>query len=175
MPDKDDARNEDLGEIQRLRAELAAMRKDRDHWKANHDHRVEAVRALSERPDLPFERVSAYRAYVALQEQCAALAEDRDEWKASAQSFAEFFRRNLLGEPVSLYPCGFKKLFQLVVVAGAELAQGLQEGEPVSEAQRETAMRLVGYARDMASLLAKEPLYPCREKVRAAAAGSVSQ
>lgn len=34
------------------------------HWKANHANRVEAARVLIERPDMPLERVDAYRKYL---------------------------------------------------------------------------------------------------------------
>ena len=61
--------------------QLAALEKERDHWKANHDNRVEAVRLLIDRPDLPLERVKAYQAHIALQAKIteqAALIEKMD-------------------------------------------------------------------------------------------------
>ncbi len=62
-------------------------------------------------------------------------------------------------EPISLYPCGFKELRRLVIKNGAYLAQGMCEGEPVTESIRSAAMVLIGYAKDMSILLAKQPLY----------------
>ena len=62
-------------------------------------------------------------------------------------------------EPVSLYPCGFKELNSLVIKNGAYLARGMYEGEPVTESIRSAAMVLIGYAKDMSILLAKQPLY----------------
>lgn len=58
-------------EIERLRAEV-------QHWKANHDNRVEAARVLIERNDLPFDRVPAYKHYLHLQEDVAALRAENE-------------------------------------------------------------------------------------------------
>ena len=60
-----------LVEIDRLRAEV-------QHWKANHDNRVEAARVLIERNDLPFDRVPAYKHYLHLQEDVAALRAENE-------------------------------------------------------------------------------------------------
>lgn len=46
----------------RLHGELLAMEHDRDHWKANHDHQVEAARVLKSRRDIPVERKMLYEA-----------------------------------------------------------------------------------------------------------------
>jgi len=40
-------------------SELDDMRKERDHWKANHDNMVVKNAILSQRPDLPLERIQA--------------------------------------------------------------------------------------------------------------------
>ena len=40
--------------------ELEIMTKDRDHWKANHDHQVIIARILKDRTDMPLERVKAH-------------------------------------------------------------------------------------------------------------------
>lgn len=56
-----------------MTAAYETMRKERDHWKANHDNIVAAAQVLIERQDTPFERTHTYRAYVALQEQVDAL------------------------------------------------------------------------------------------------------
>lgn len=62
--------------IPNLRAQLAErkeeierLKKSRDHWKANHDNRVEAARVLIERTDLPLERVTAYKNILEMQEE----------------------------------------------------------------------------------------------------------
>lgn len=39
-------------ELADLRAQLVEARKERDHWKANHDRAVEIKRAVLDRPDL---------------------------------------------------------------------------------------------------------------------------
>lgn len=57
--------------------EVMALKKERDHWKANHDNRVAAARLLHYRLDLPLERVKAYEKYVELQEK---LAEMESTW-----------------------------------------------------------------------------------------------
>ena len=61
----DEARGEDLAaENERLRAALEFEKREAAHWKANHANRVEAARVLIERPDMPLERVDAYRKYL---------------------------------------------------------------------------------------------------------------
>lgn len=45
--------------------ELVAVTAERDHWKANHDNRVKAAKILTDRTDMPLERVGAYKHYVA--------------------------------------------------------------------------------------------------------------
>jgi len=57
-------------------AEIAALRKERDHWKANHDAQVSRARLLIERPDMPLERVSAYLELAALRERIAGMEKD---------------------------------------------------------------------------------------------------
>lgn len=66
---------------------------------------------------------------------------------------------NAKAEPVALYPCGFKNLHRLVIEVDAFLARNLNEGEPVTDEIRSAAMALVNYAKDMSSLLSKQPLY----------------
>ena len=54
-------------------------------------------------------------------------------------------------EPVACpFPCGWKRLFQIIVADGAFLARSLQEGEAITEHQREVVMQMIGYAKDMA-------------------------
>lgn len=42
---------------------VEAPAKERDHWKANHENQVKRARILMERPDMPIERVNAYKHY----------------------------------------------------------------------------------------------------------------
>ncbi len=60
-------------EVQRLEAELAAMTKDRDHWKNNHATEVRRARVLKERTDMPIERVAAYEQWGKDKAELAAL------------------------------------------------------------------------------------------------------
>jgi len=54
-------------------------------------------------------------------------------------------------EPVACpFPCGWKRLFEIIVVDGAFLARSLEEGEAITEHQREVVMHMIGYAKDMA-------------------------
>ena len=43
---------------------LKQLEAERDHWKANHDTRVEAARLLIERPDMLVERIKAANAEI---------------------------------------------------------------------------------------------------------------
>jgi len=55
-------------------------------------------------------------------------------------------------EPVACpFPCGWKTMFSIIIKDGAFLARGLTEGEPVTGHQREIVMRLIDYAKTMAS------------------------
>ena len=63
-----------------------AVCRDRDHWRANHDRRVEAARVLIERPDLPLERVDAYRKYLAALTRAAELEAENRELRQRALS-----------------------------------------------------------------------------------------
>lgn len=46
---------------QEYKLRIAELEKERDHWKANHDSAIARARVLVERPDMPLERVSAFR------------------------------------------------------------------------------------------------------------------
>ncbi|HDR9086277.1 TPA: hypothetical protein QDB10_002168 [Burkholderia vietnamiensis] len=48
---------------------IEAVSRERDHWKANHDAQVQRARALVDRPDMPLERVQAYKQIGELQQQ----------------------------------------------------------------------------------------------------------
>ena len=56
-------------EVEQLRKELHEMARDRDHWKANHDNRVAAAKFLTQRPDLPVERIDFYQEHLDLREE----------------------------------------------------------------------------------------------------------
>ena len=59
------AENQQLrSELEALKTALAFEKREVAHWKANHANRVEAARVLIERPDMPLERVDAYRKYL---------------------------------------------------------------------------------------------------------------
>lgn len=60
--------------IDELERRLESATAERDHWKANHDNRVEAARFLVEREDIPAERVTAYQNYLAIRAERDALA-----------------------------------------------------------------------------------------------------
>jgi hypothetical protein len=51
--------------LTKMHHKLVAVTAERDHWKANHDNRVHAARLLTERTDMPMERIGAYKHYVA--------------------------------------------------------------------------------------------------------------
>ena len=54
-------------------------------------------------------------------------------------------------EPVACpFPCGWKRLVEIIVADGAFLARSLEEGEAITEHQREVVMQMIGYAKDMA-------------------------
>jgi hypothetical protein len=66
-------------------------------------------------------------------------------------------------EPVACpFPCGWKRLFEIIVADGAFLARSLEEGEAITEHQREVVMHVIGYAKDMA-LHGMETTPPQRE------------
>lgn len=48
-------------------AEIARLIADRDHWKANHDQMVARKALLEQRPDLPVDRIPAYKEMEQLQ------------------------------------------------------------------------------------------------------------
>ncbi len=55
-------------------------------------------------------------------------------------------------EPVACpFPCGWKTMLSIIFKDGGFLARSLIEGEPVTGHQREIVMRLIDYARTMAS------------------------
>lgn len=90
--------------------ELAILRAERDaavaaaaqaagnarHWQANHADLVARCALLRERPDLPAERLPAYRELVRLQAEVTLLkgtldgvAEDRDRWQRYARQLEQ--------------------------------------------------------------------------------------
>ncbi|HEX7906787.1 MAG TPA: hypothetical protein VF534_01660 [Paraburkholderia sp.] len=52
--------------------------RERDHWRANHEHQVSRARFLIERGDIPLERVRAYTEMGALHELEEAIRHDRE-------------------------------------------------------------------------------------------------
>lgn len=78
------------------------------------------------------------------------------------------------GEPVALYPCGFKKLHEMVIEKAAYVARRVVEGEVVTESMRTTVLDLTKYAVEMSRFFAKHPLYthPPAEVVRELAVAS---
>lgn len=49
-----------MDEIERLQCQIADLKVNVHHWKANHGLEVQRARILKERPDMPIERVKAY-------------------------------------------------------------------------------------------------------------------
>jgi hypothetical protein len=52
--------------------EVTRLTAERDHWKANHDNQVQRTALLMQRPDLPVDRLPAYREMERLQRLVAA-------------------------------------------------------------------------------------------------------
>jgi hypothetical protein len=75
-------------------AEIAALRKERDHWKANHDAQVSRARLLIERTDLPLDRVRAYEEVAALRERIAGMEKDAERMSALCDEL-DLNRRNV--------------------------------------------------------------------------------
>lgn len=53
-------------EVQKLLNEIEALKKDRDHWKANHDNAVAIKKAVLDRPDLKDRAATVLRLRAAL-------------------------------------------------------------------------------------------------------------
>ena len=60
--------------------ELLGMKKERDHWRANHDNQVALKLMLQDRRDLPADRTRAYRELERLQAQVAYVEEQCGHW-----------------------------------------------------------------------------------------------
>lgn len=73
--------------------EYENLRKDRDRWKANHDHQVEVNRLLRDRPDLPIERL---RSYEDIMRKIRHIKTDAGDMRFSAVKLTESLQ-NLLG------------------------------------------------------------------------------
>ena len=78
--------------------EIEVLEQERDHWKANHDTRVEAARLLIERTDMPLERVKAYKRYMELAAQNEALREALEEVKSLIGETAGVYGLHLNGD-----------------------------------------------------------------------------
>lgn len=72
-----------------LLEKLAAVTAERDHWKANHDNRVNAAKILMDRTDMPLERVGAYKHYVAALEANQKLRERAEKAEAELAKLRE--------------------------------------------------------------------------------------
>lgn len=81
-----------------LRSKNKQLEAERDHWKANHDNRVEAARLLIERTDMPLERVKAYKRYMELAAQNEALREALEEVKSLIGETAGVYGLHLNGD-----------------------------------------------------------------------------
>jgi hypothetical protein len=66
--------------IKELETDLAEMTKERDHWKANHADMVQRNAVLSQRPDLPVDRLPAIAKYESI---IAALKSQAEQTKPS--------------------------------------------------------------------------------------------
>lgn len=58
------------------------------------------------------------------------------------------------------FPCGWEVMHKIWFREGAMLARGLEEGEPVTESQRGSVMRLIAYGREMLAAIAKTKQTP---------------
>jgi hypothetical protein len=63
--------NRDLS--QEVRNKILKVIQDSEHWKANHKDMVSRCALLSQRPDVPVDRIPAYRELIHLQEENRAL------------------------------------------------------------------------------------------------------
>ena len=64
-----------------MRAEIATLTAERDHWKANHDAQVQQARLLIDRVDMPVERVKAYALVTRLTAERDALKDELAKWQ----------------------------------------------------------------------------------------------
>lgn len=72
-----------------LKAENGQLKTEVNHWKANHDNQTSKVRLLMDRPDLPVERVEAYKAFAVMEAKHDALKTEIDQLKAQLASSKE--------------------------------------------------------------------------------------
>jgi chromosome segregation ATPase len=86
--------------VKDLKRKLAAVTKERDHWKANHANRVAAAKVLIDRTDLPLERVRAYEKYVEMQEMLEACQQYLKDGETPAERMARYHHdiQGLLGQ-----------------------------------------------------------------------------
>lgn len=87
--------------VESLEARIAEQAKEIQHWKANHDTMVTKAAFLSQRPDLPVDRIPAYQELVAVQARIAELEAAQGEpvadfvpdWAGEFRSFSEWVNK----------------------------------------------------------------------------------
>lgn len=73
----------------KMHHQIVALTAERDHWKANHDNRVRAAKLLTERTDMPMERIGAYKQYTAALESNQKLRERAESAEAELLAVRE--------------------------------------------------------------------------------------
>lgn len=68
-------------ENERLMEQSKTAEDDAAHWKANHDNQVQRAMILTQRPDMPIERVAAYSRMLTLEAAVTQLNSELDEWR----------------------------------------------------------------------------------------------
>jgi hypothetical protein len=71
--------NRDL--TQEVRGKILKVIQDSEHWKSNHKDMVSRCALLSQRPDVPVDRIPAYRELIRLQERVRQLEKMNAEYK----------------------------------------------------------------------------------------------
>ena len=66
-----------------MRKHIKAAEDDAAHWKANHDNQVQRAMILTQRPDMPIERVAAYNRMLTLEATVAQLNSELDKYRKS--------------------------------------------------------------------------------------------
>lgn len=65
---------------QETKAKVLVVIQDSEHWKSNHADMVNRCALLSQRPDVPVDRIPAYREMIRLQERVKEL-EDKEQMR----------------------------------------------------------------------------------------------
>jgi DNA repair exonuclease SbcCD ATPase subunit len=85
--DLQEALSREAKDYNELVDELSKVQADRDHWKANHDQMVARKALLEQRPDLPVDRIPAYKEMERLQSELAAVRQELEEAKRDAERY----------------------------------------------------------------------------------------